>query len=89
MTALPTKKQAEKKKSPLTAGVIVCAKSLKAFHMASDEAYGFGSVAIEPGYNVGIKVGSYSFTAIRTTSNTTSTPGARTRSLPVTADTST
>ena len=66
----------------MTAGVLLCAKSLKAFHIASNEAYGFGSVAIEPRYEVGIKVGKCSFTAIRTISNTTSTPGARTRSLP-------
>ena len=79
----------EKKKSPLTAGVLLFATSPKAFHILSNEAYGFGSVAIEPGYNVGITMGNCSFTAIRTTSNTTSTPGARVRSLPVTADTST
>ena len=75
--------------SPLTAGVILFAKSPKAFHILSNEAYGFGSVAIEPGYKVGINDGNCSLTAIRTTSNTTSTPGARVRSLPVTADTST
>ena len=39
----------------MTAGVLLCAKSLKAFHIASNEAYGFGSVAIEPGYNVDTK----------------------------------
>ena len=68
---------------------MLCAKSLKAFHIVSKETYGFGSVAIDPGYKVGIKVGNCSFTSIRTTSNTTSTPGPRVRSLPVTDDTST
>ena len=58
-------------------------------HISSNEAYGFGSVAIEPGYKAGINVGNCSVTAIRTTSNTTSTPGARVRSLSVTHDTST
>ena len=40
----------------MTAGVLICPKSLKAFHIASNGAYGFGSVAIERGYKVGIKV---------------------------------
>ena len=72
------KKQAEEKKAPpLTAGVLLCAQSLKAFHIESNEAYGPGSVAIEPGYKVAIKVGNSSFPAIRTTSNTTSTPRAK------------
>ena len=47
-------------------------KSLKTRHISSNEAYGRGSVAFEPGYNVGISVGNFPFTAIRTTSNTTS-----------------
>ena len=46
-------------------------------------------VAIEPGYKIGINDGNCSFAAILTTSETTSTPGARVRSLPVTADSST
>ena len=45
---------------------MLCAKSLNAFHIASNEAYGFGSVAMEPGYKVAINVGNCSFTAIRT-----------------------
>ena len=57
--------------------------------MASNKAYGRGSVAFEPGYNVGMSVGNYSLTAILTTSSTTSVPGDKTRSLPVIADTST
>lgn len=41
MTSHPSKKHAEKtKQSPLTAGVLLCAKSLKAFHIASNVAYG-------------------------------------------------
>ena len=72
--------------SPLTACVFLFPKALNAYHIASNEAYGFGSMVIEPGYNVGIKVANYSCTTIRTTSNTTSTPGARTRSHPVTAE---
>ena len=60
-----------------------------AFHILSKEACGFASVAIEQGYTVGINDGNCSFTAILTTSKTTSTPGARVRSLPVTADTCT
>ena len=55
-----------------------------AFHILSKEAYGFGPVAIEPGYKVGINDGNFSFTAILTTSKTKSTLGARVRSLPVT-----
>ena len=63
--------------------------SLNAFHISSKEGYRFGPVAIEPGYNVGINDGNCSFTASLTTSKPTSAPGARVRSLPVTADTST
>ena len=79
----------EKMFSPLTAGVLLFDQSANAFHILSKEAYGFGSVAIEPGYQVGINDGNCSFTAILTTSRTTSTPAARVRSLPVTADTRT
>ena len=79
----------EKKLSPLMAGVLLFDKSPNAFHISSKEAYGFGPVAIEPGYKAGINDGNCSFTAILTTSKTMSTPGARVRSLPVTADTST
>ena len=49
MTALPTKKQARKKNSPLMAGGLLLDKSLNAFHISSKDAYGFGPVAIEPG----------------------------------------
>ena len=71
------------------AGVLLFDKSPNAFHISSKEAYGFGPVAIEPGYIAGINDGNCSFTDILTTSKTTSTPGAKVRSLPVTADTST
>ena len=48
------------------------------------------SVAFEPGYNIGMGVENCSLTAIRTTFNTTSVPGDKTRSLPAVAvDTST
>ena len=57
--------------------------SLKACHIASNKAYGRGSVAFEPGYNAGRRAGNGSFAATRTTSNTTSVPGDKTRSLPV------
>ena len=67
----------------------MCAKSLKGFHMASNEAYGRGSVAFETGYNIDMSVGNCSLTAILTTSNTTSVAGDKTRLLPVTDDTST
>ena len=50
MTALPTKREAKKKISPLMAGVLLFHKSPNAFHISSNEAYGFGPVAIEPGY---------------------------------------
>ena len=72
----------EKNRSPLTAGVLLLDKSPNAFHILSNEAYGFGPVAIDPGYKIGIKDGNCSFTAILATSKTTSTPGARVRSLP-------
>ena len=49
--------------------------------MASNEAYGHGSVAFEPGYNVGMSVGNCSLTTILTASNTTVVPGDKTRSL--------
>ena len=79
----------EKCFSPLTAGVLLCAKSLKALHMTFNEDYDRGSVAFEPGYNVGMSVGNCSLTAILTTFIITSVPGDKTRSLPVTTDTST
>ena len=89
MTGLPTRKQAQIWFSRLTAKVLLFDKSSpNAFHIFPKEAYGLGSVAIEPGYDVGINDETCSSTAILTTSKTTSTPGARVRSLPVTADTS-
>ena len=89
MTALLTKKQAEKNKIAVDGRRFIICPTAEGLHILSNEAYGFGSVAIEPGHKVGINAGSCSFTAIGTTSHTTSTPGARVRSLPVTADTST
>ena len=50
----------EKKVSPLTAGVLLCAKSLKARHTASNEVYGRRAVAFKPGYSAGMKAGNYS-----------------------------
>ena len=56
--------------SQLMAAVLLFDKSPNAFHISSNEAYGFGPVAIEPGYKVGINDGNCSFTAILTTSKT-------------------
>ena len=64
------------------AGVLLFDKSPNAFHIPSNEAYGFGPVAIEPGYNVGINDGNCSFTAILTTSKTTSTPRSQSALAP-------
>ena len=52
------------------AGVLLLDKALNAFHISSKVAYGFGPVAVEPGYNVpvGINYGNCSFTVILTTS---------------------
>ena len=57
--------------------------------MASNEAHGRGSVAFEPGYNVGMIFETCSLIAILTTPNTASVPRDKIRSLPVTAETST
>ena len=46
-------------------------------------------LAITLGYNVGIKLGYCSFTAIQTTPQTISAPVAKPRSVPVAADTTT
>ena len=67
---------------------LVVRQVTKAFHMASKEAHGRGSVAFEPGYSVGMSVGNCSLSAILTTFNNTSVPGDKIRSLSVTADTS-
>ena len=75
--------------SPLMADVLLLVRAWKANHIASKVPKGLGSVAITPGYNVGIKLGYCSFTAIRTTSKTVSVPGAKARSVPVAADTTT
>ena len=40
----------------MTARVLLCIKSLEALHIASNEACGRGSVAFEPGYDIGIIV---------------------------------
>ena len=69
------------------AGVVLLARAWKANHMASKVPKGLGSVAISAGYNIGIKRGYCSCTAIRTTSKTISVPGAKTRSVPVATDT--
>ena len=57
--------------------------------MASKVPKGLGSVAITPGYNVGIKLGYCSSTAIRTTFTTISAPGTKPRSAPAAVDTTT
>ena len=75
--------------STLMAGVLLCATSPKALHIASIETCGLGSVALEPGYAVGITIGNFSFTAIRSISNNRSVPGRKISSLPLTADTNT
>ena len=77
----------EKNRSPLMAGVLLVERASKATHIASKEPKGFFSVANFPGYSVGIKVGNCALTDKRTTSKTTSAPGAKTRSVPVAADT--
>ena len=55
--------------------------------MASKLPNGLGSVAITPGYSVGIKLEYCSLTAIRTTSNNISATGAKRRAVRVAADT--
>ena len=55
--------------------------------MASNLPNGLDTVAETPGYSVGIKLGYCSLTASRITSKTTSTPGAKRRSVAVAADT--
>ena len=72
--------------SPLMADVLLLVRAWKANHIASKVPKGLGSVAITPGYNVGIKLGYCSFTAIRTTYNTVSVPGAKAPSVPVAAE---
>ena len=69
------------------AGVLLCAASPKALHIAYIATCGLGSVAFEPGYAVGITIGNVSFTAIRTISNTRSVPGRKISSLPIIANT--
>ena len=76
----------EKHFLPLMAGVLFV-RTWKADHIASKVPKGLGSVAITPGYNVGITLGYCSFNAIRTTSKPISVPGAKARSVPVAADT--
>ena len=48
----------------MIAGVLLFAKALKANHVASKVPKSLGSVAITPGYNVGIKLGYCSVTVI-------------------------
>ena len=79
----------EKNNSPLMAGVLLFARVGKANRMASNLPKVLISVVITPGHYVGIKLGSCSFTAIQTTSKPTSIPGAKTRSVPVAAKTTT
>ena len=76
----------EKYFSPLMTGVLLFARVSNANHMASKVPNGDDTVAKPPGYSVGIKMGHCSLTIIGTTSKTTSTPGPKTRSVPVDAD---
>ena len=71
----------EQRRMKENAGPMIMETNVKSPPRTTSVAGGRGGVIVN--------VGNCSFTAIRTTSNTTSTPGARTRSLPVTADTST
>ena len=57
MTVLETKKKAQKTIFTVDGRCLMFCQSPKAFHILCNEAYGFGSVAIEPGYNVGMDVG--------------------------------
>lgn len=77
MTALPSEKLEDKCFSLLTVGLELLVKSIKALHIASIEAYGLGSLAFEPGCNVGIKVGNFSLTAFQTTLSTIRAPGIK------------
>ena len=88
MTAHPSKNRAkEQYVSMLMAGVLLFATVSNANHMASKVPNGLDTVVKAPGYNVGIKLRYVSLTAIRTTSTTTSTPGAKPRSVLIAADT--
>ena len=60
--------------SPLVVGVLLFARVSQANHMASKVPNGLDTVTKTPGHSVGIKLGNCSFTAIRTTSKTTSNP---------------
>ena len=73
--------------SPLVAGILSFARVSNANHMAFKVSSGLDTVAKTPRYSVGIKLGYCSFFVIRTTSKPTSKPGAKTRSVPVAADT--
>ena len=66
------------------AGVFMFPRFWTVNHMASKVLSVTGSVAKRRGYSIGIKPGYYcSLAAIQTTSNTTATPGAKPRSVPV------
>ena len=69
------------------ASVLLFVRGWKTTHMASNVPKGLGPVAITPEYSVGIKRGYRSLTSIRTASMTIPAPRAKTRSVPVAADT--
>ena len=71
------------------AGALVFTRFWKANHMASKVPKRLSSVAITIGHTVGISLGYCSLTAIQTSSKAISAPGAKTRSVPVSADTTT
>ena len=86
MTAHSPSKQA-KKNIFRWAGVLLFARVSKDNHMASKVANGLDTVVNPPGHSASIKLGNCWFSVIRTTSTTTSAPGAEKRSAPVAADT--
>ena len=70
--------------SPLMAGVLLVESPPNANHTSSMDPKGFYAVVNSPEYRTGMRSGYCSLTLLPTTSGTTSTLGARTRSLSVT-----
>ena len=65
-------------------GVLFVDSPPNANHILSIDPKGFDAVAKSPGHRTGMRPGYYTLTLLRTTSNTTSMLGVRTRSLSVT-----
>ena len=76
----------ETKISPLMAGVLLLARAWKANHIASKVPKGLASVPLPFPRGPTSELGYCSFTAIRTTYNTVSVPGAKAPSVPVAAE---